>query len=192
MRSWIGAPVIAVLIAGLASAAPSFADDCTPPSVCASTKITELKCGCDERLVDVGLRFEIADDQDANPSWTIAVYSNTPERCEYSWRGKRVTSPDAVLDAEQRLFLRAECDEDSCGRAYLVVIRAWDAAGNTTIKCLPVVVLIRKNHSNCWDKDNKDNQCVWQIANLACQVGQFDCLPVGFVMVGQNPCPPKS
>jgi hypothetical protein len=98
----------------------------SPPQVTCAVD-TDTLWSPDQRLVNVGLGFDVSDDADAAPAVNMFVYSNEG-------------GTDDVRFGAEGLELRAERRGNGDGRAYLIVIVATDSAGATGFDCCTVVV----------------------------------------------------
>lgn len=113
-----------------AEASTSFAvADTTPPTVSMTLGLTSL-WPADQQLYDVGLGFAASDNCDPTPTVLVSVTSDEAASSAAPGRGPRVAArPDAVLDEDGTLWLRADRLGSGDGRVYRVTATARDDAG---------------------------------------------------------------
>lgn len=151
------------------------AEDTTPPEV-ACRLVTNSLWSPNHKLVDVGLDFDVVDDQDADPSVRVFVYSDEPE----SAAGSGNFEYDAFLESDSNvidaLWLRAERSGRGDGRVYLIVVTATDASGNVGFDCCTVTVAKGKNRAS---RDAVEEQA--EMAELECL--ESGAPPAGFFVL---------
>lgn len=108
------------------------------------------------RPVDVRVR---AYDTCGPVRWRIVdISSNEP----VDGLGDGSTSPDWAIVAPHKAMVRAERAGPGNGRIYTLIVRAWDAAGNSTRGSVKVYVPHDRGHGQTycdpsdWDDDNDD------------------------------------
>jgi hypothetical protein len=94
----------------------------------------------DHGLVDVGLSIDARDACDAE-SPTVQITITSDEDPLSGGKGAKGTHcPDAVLDADYAVDLRAERSGSGDGRVYVISIAATDSSGNVGVCSVPVTV----------------------------------------------------
>ncbi len=113
--------------------------DTQPPSIAASVTVPVL-WPPNHDLVNVGFAFSATENGCGAVATQLGVFSDEPDVPSGGDDGN--FSPDAKNVAAGTLRLRAERAETDHqnGRVYLVRVTATDSTGNTSTKCVPVVV----------------------------------------------------
>ena len=97
-----------------------------PPTVSGAGVDRPVLWPPNHRMVDVAVRYDVADNCDAAPSCSLAVTSNEP----VNGTGDGDRAPDwAIVDAH-RVQLRAERAGSGNGRVYTIAIACTDSAGH--------------------------------------------------------------
>lgn len=119
--------------------------DTTPPTVSMTLGLTSL-WPADQQLYDVGLGFAASDNCDPTPTVLVSVTSDEAASSAPPGRGPRVAArPDAVLDEDGTLWLRAERLGSGDGRVYRIGVTARDDAGLSAATSGSVGVAQRPN-----------------------------------------------
>lgn len=119
-----------------ASQFEGFVQDEVPPVLAVSVTPTSL-WPPDHRMVEITPTIEVSDDRDPDPDVTFGgVTSNQGENAI----GDGNTSPDILVDADDRIFLRAERAGVGASRVYTLTWSARDNAGNVTTVSVDVTV----------------------------------------------------
>ncbi len=100
------------------------------PSISISVKKKSL-WPPDHKMVDIGFKYSVIDNCDPDPVIKIKVTSDEPTATEASSGGAKYF-PDAVVDRNGKIQLRAECATDGDGRVYQIVVTAKDSSGNVS------------------------------------------------------------
>ncbi len=98
----------------------------------------------DHRMVDIGLKYSVVDNCDPGPQVMIKITSDEPTASDASSGGEKY-SPDAVIEKNGKVLLRAECAKDGDGRVYKITITARDSSGNASSATEFVRVNKKKN-----------------------------------------------
>lgn len=149
--------------------------DTSAPQITVTAEHLELRPANGE-MVDIGFAAAVVDAGDVNPSISTSVYSDEDDVAGVA--GAKL-SPDAKWGPA--LKLRAERDSAGDGRVYLIVVKATDAAGNSSFGCLTVIV--PKSNSATAIAVVKAQAAVaaeWCLAN-------HGAMPDGFWVVGDAP-----
>jgi hypothetical protein len=120
----------------LASQFEGYILDTEPPQLTVSVTPTTL-WPVNHQMVEITPSIVVTDNRDPNPQVTFGgVTSNEGENAI----GDGNTSPDIQVDANGRIFLRAERAGVGTGRVYTLTWSARDAAGNVTTRTVNVTV----------------------------------------------------
>lgn len=120
----------------LASQFEGYILDNEPPQLTVSVTPTTL-WPVNHQMVEITPTIVVTDNRDPNPEVTFGgVTSNEGENAI----GDGNTSPDILVDANGRIFLRAERAGVGTGRVYTLTWSARDAAGNMTTRSVEVTV----------------------------------------------------
>ncbi len=95
-------------------------------------------------MIDVGLKYSVVDNCDPAPKVAIRITSDEPTASDTSSGGSKY-SPDAVIEKDGRVLLRAECSGEGDGRVYHITITARDSSGNVSRTKVYVRVNREKN-----------------------------------------------
>jgi uncharacterized repeat protein (TIGR01451 family) len=107
--------------------------DNQPPTVTSSVAVTTMGPPHNHALINVGLSATASDNCGTVGPLEIFVYSDEDD-------GLAPHSPDAVDIGLGTLKLRRERDGGSNGRVYLIVVKATDSSGNTSVSVTTVTV----------------------------------------------------
>jgi hypothetical protein len=118
--------------------------DTTPPEV--TCEIEELSLWpSDHKFVEVGFEFEASDLCDTNPlDIDIAVTSDEDPALELG-SGDGIHCPDAIVQEDNSVLLRAERAGTGDGRVYTVTVTATDNCGNVASCSREVTVPMSQN-----------------------------------------------
>jgi hypothetical protein len=119
-----------------ASQFEGFILDHVPPELTVSVTPT-LLWPVNHEMIEITPTITVTDNRDPEPDVTFGgVTSDEGENAI----GDGNTSPDIFVDADGRIFLRAERSGLGDGRVYTLTWSARDAAGNTTTRSVDVTV----------------------------------------------------
>jgi hypothetical protein len=116
-----------------------FVQDTTAPLVSCGAIEREL-WPPDHEFVDVGLSFSAADVCDTNPLSISITVSSDEDAAGAAGAGGTKHCPDAQIQPDGSVLLRAERSGAGDGRVYVISVRATDSCGNVGLCQVPVTV----------------------------------------------------
>ncbi|HEX8337656.1 MAG TPA: Calx-beta domain-containing protein, partial [Pyrinomonadaceae bacterium] len=145
--------------------------DNQPPTITSAVAVTTMGPPHNHALINVGLSATASDNCGTVGPLQVFVYSDEDD-------GASPHSPDATNIGLGTLKLRRERDGGSNGRVYLIVVKATDASGNTSVSVTTVTVPLS---NSAGDKASVNAQAAAAAASASANGG---APPAGYFEVG--------
>lgn len=160
------------------SAGASFTVNNPAPVLTASVATTQLPQNTHD-LLNVGLMATATDGPCGTPTVTVQVFGDEDDQTPTA--KNEVFSPDAKDLASGTLRLRAERVNSGDGRVYLIVVKATDAAGQTSFATFTVVVPKSSSPANVASVNAQ------AAAAKAFADANLGAPPAGYFVIGDGP-----